>query len=195
MRSWLSTFRRPRSSAVGDLASRIVQASLSDAEAVKSSIQGTDEKDKTKRWFAVVCEFLYFYMHLTNRFAYRELGHEQRCKLQNELYPLIVRPTIETIVGHWPQNLKDGIERDFMANLNNSEMEYGECKQLLDRENPLAQDALFSKFAGNICDLLGLDKANGGAYAATFMKIIDLVLASFDRLNLQETLRAAGKEL
>jgi hypothetical protein len=153
------------SSAVGDLASRIVQASLSDAEALKSSIQGTDGKDKTKRWFAVVCEFLYFYMHLTN------------------------------IVGHWPQNLKDGIERDFMANLNNSEMEYGECKQLLDRENPLGQDALFSKFAGNICDLLGLDKANPGAYAATFMKIIDLVLASFDRLNLRETLRAAGKEL
>lgn len=195
MRSWLSTFRKPEITPVGDLAQRIVQASLCDAEALKSSILAKDEKDHTKRWFAVVSEFLCFYMHLANRFAYRVLSHEQRCKVQDRLYPLIIGPTIESMFGHWPQHLKDGIESDFMKNLDNSEIEYAACKQLLDRENPLAQEALFSKFAGNVCGLLGVEKSDPGAYAGTFMKVIDLVLGSFDKLNLEETLRAVGKEL
>ncbi len=180
---------------MGDLARRIVQASWNDAEALKSSIVAEDDKDRTKRWFALVCEFLYFFMHLTNRFAYSELGHEQRCKVQDRLYPLIVRPAIESMVGHWPPNLKDGIESDFIKNLGNAETEYGECKRLLDRDNPLAQDALFSNFAGNVCDLLGVEKNDPAAYAGSFMKVIDLALGSFDKLNLQETLRAVGREL
>jgi hypothetical protein len=195
MRSWLSTFRKPEVPLVGDLARRIVQASLGDAEVLKSSIQAKDDKDHTKRWFAVVSEFLYFYMHLTSRFAYKGLGHEQRCKVQDRLYPLIIRPTIESIFGHWPQHLKDGIENDFIKNLGNSEIEYGECKQLLDRDNPLAQDAVFSKFAGNVCDLLGAEKNDPAAYAGIFMKVIDLAIGSFEKLNLQETLRGIGKEL
>lgn len=195
MRSWLSTFRKPEVPPVGDLARRIVQASLSDAEALKSSIRAKDDKDHTKRWFAVVCEFLYFFMHLTNRFAYRELGHDQRCKIQDQLYPLIIRPTIESIFGHWPQNLKDGIESDFIENLGNSEIEYAKCKQLLDRDNPLAQDALFSKLAGNVCSLLGAEKTDTAAYAGTFMKVLELASDSFSQLNLPEMLRAVGKGL
>jgi hypothetical protein len=195
MRSWLSTFRKPEVPPVGDLARRIVQASLTDAETLKASIQAKDDKDHTQRWFAVVCEFLYFYMHLTNRFAYRELGHEQRCRVQNELYPLIIRPTIESIFGHWPKNLKDGIESDFIKSLGNSEIEYAECKQLLDRDNPLAQKALFSRFAGNICDVLGAEKSDAAAYATSFMKVIDLAIGSFGKLNLEQSLRTIGKEL
>jgi len=195
MRYWLNTFRNPEVPPVGDLARRIVQASLSDAEALKSSIHVTNDKDHTQRWFAVVCEFLYFFMHLTNRFAYRELGHEQRCKVQDQLYPLIIRPTIESIVGHWPQDLKDGIEGEFIEKLGNTEIEYGECKQLLDRDNPLAQGALFSKFAGNVCSLLGVEKTDTAAYAETFMKVIELAVDSFSKLDLPETLRVVGKEL
>jgi|SRR5580765_649558 len=195
MRSWLSTFRKPEVPPVGDLARRIVQASLSDAEALKSSIHEANDKDHTLRWFAVVCEFLYFFMHLTNRFAYRELGHEQRRKVQDQLYPLIIRPTIESIFGHWPQSLKDGIESDFIENLGNSETEYAKCKQLLDRDNPLAQDALFSKFAGNVCDLLGVEKNDSAGYAGSFMNVVELAVNSFDQLNMSETLRAVGKEL
>lgn len=195
MRSWLNTFRKPEIPPAGNLARRIVQSSLTDAEALKSSIRATDEKDHTQRWFAVVCEFLYFFMHLTNRFAYRELGHEKRCKVQDQLYPLIVRPTIESMFGHWPQNLKDGMERDFMEKLGDSEIEYADCKQLLDRDNPLAENALFSKFARNVCDLLGVEKTETTAYAGTFMKVLELATHSFKQLDLTETVREVGKGL
>ena len=195
MRSWLSTFREPESSVLEDLARRIAHAALSDADALKSTIRPNDDKEHTKRWFEIVFEFLYLYMHLTNRVADAELGQERRCKVQHQLYPLIVRPTMESIFGHWPQNLKDGIESDFSKYLNSSEIEYGDCKQLLDRDNPLSEDALFSKFAGIVCDLLGADKNNFTAYAGTFMRVIDLVLDSCNKLKLRETLREVGKEL
>jgi hypothetical protein len=175
---------------VGELSRRIVLASLKDAEALKSDIHAKDEKDCTKRWFAVVCEFLYFFMHLTSRFAYREFGHERRCKIQDQLYPLIIRPTIESIFGDWPQNLKDGMESEFIENLGRAEIEYGECKQLLNRANPLVQDALFSKFAGNVCELMGADKTDTAAYAGTFMKVLELATDSFSQLDLQECLRS-----
>jgi hypothetical protein len=63
------------------------------------------------------------------------------------------------------------MEKEFLVKLGVAETVYGECKQLLDRNNPLAQDTLFPKFAGNICDLLGVEKADPTAYAGTFMKV------------------------
>lgn len=193
MRSWLSTFRQPDVPPVGDLARRIVQTSLSDADALKSSISATDDKDRTQRWFAVVCEFLYFFMHLASRFAYRDFGHEKRCKVQDQLYPLIIRPTIETIFGHWTPKLKDGLEAEFIEKLGHAETEYGVCKQLLDRDNPLSEDALFSKFAGNVCILMGVEKSDTAAYAASFMKVLELATDSFGKLALSETIRVVGQ--
>lgn len=193
--AWLRTFRKPTVTTVGDLANRIVTGSITNADVLRPSIHSSDDKDQTQRWFAVICEFLYFFMHLTNRFTYRELGDQQRCKVQDELYPLIVRPTIEAIFGHWPTNLKDGMEKEFTEKLNTAELEYSECKQLLDRDNPLAQDALFSKFAGNVCELLGIEKSDTNRYLDTYMKVLELALGSFDRLHLTETVRAIGEEL
>lgn len=148
-----------------------------------------------QREVAVLCEFLYFFMHMTNRFAYGELGHERRCKIKDQLYPLIVRPTIESVFGHWPPNLKDGLESEFIEKLGHAESEYGACKQLLDRDNPLAEDALFPKFARNVCDLLGAEKSDAAAYAETFMRVLELSTDSFKQLDLRDTLRAVGKEL
>ena len=175
---------------VRDLARRIVIASLKDAEALKSTIHAKDDKDRTQRWFAVVCEFLYLFMHLASRFAYREFGHERRCKIQDQLYPLIIRPTIESIFGHWPQNLKDGMETEFIENLGKAEIEYGECKRLLNRDNPLAKDAIFSTFAGNVCELMGAEKTDTAAYAGTFMKVLELATDSVNQLDLPECLRS-----
>jgi hypothetical protein len=87
------------------------------------------------------------------------------------------------------------MEREFLEKLNTTEIEYGECKQLIDRDNPLSQDALFSKFSGNVCELLGVEKADTAAYADVFMKVFDLVIESYDKLNLSETIREVGKEL
>lgn len=134
-------------------------------------------------------------MHMANRFAYEELSHENRCKVQNELYPLIVPPTIETIFGHWPVNLKEGLEREFKDKLNNAEIEFAACKQMLDRNDSLSQDALFSKFARNVCDLLGVDKSDTANYSAIYARVLGLALDAFGQLKLPETMVAVGREM
>jgi thioredoxin reductase/Pyruvate/2-oxoacid:ferredoxin oxidoreductase delta subunit len=171
--------------AVANLAHRIVEASLRDAEALKPSIHAKDDKDQMQRWFLVVRELLYFFMHLTNRFSSKELGHEQRCKVKDQLFPLIVRPTIDSIFGHWPTDVKDRMEKDLIEKFNDAEGWYLDCAQ---------KDALFSKFAEKVCVLLGTGK-NHPAYAETFMKTMNLALASFNQLNLPETLRAIGDDV
>ena len=195
MPSWLDTFRKPQVSPVASLAERIATASFSNAEALKTSICGDDKKHQMQCWFAVLCEFLYFFMHLTNRFAYGELGHGVRCKLQVQLYPLVVGPTLQAVLGHWPKDLKDGVEAEFGEKLNTAEIQYAECRKLVSPENPFAEDALFSKFAGNICELLGVEKTDFTSYAEVHMRVTGLTMDSFKELNLPETIRAIGKEL
>jgi thioredoxin reductase (NADPH) len=170
--------------AVANLAHRIVEASLRDAEALKPSIHAKDDKDQMQRWFLVVRELLYFFMHLTKRFSDRELGHEQRCKVRDQLFPLIVRPSIDSIFGHWPTDVKDRMENDLIERFNDAEFLYLDCAQ---------KDALFSRFAEKACELLGTGK-NHPAYAETFMKTMNIALDSFNQLNLPESLRAIAKE-
>ncbi len=195
MRAWLNTFRKPELSPLAHLAEHIAKVSLSNAETLKESIRAVEQKDRTQRWFAVVCEFHYFFMHLTNRFAYGLLGQDGRCKVQVQLFPLIAGPTLEAIIGHWPQHLKDGVKAEFLEKLNAAEMEYGGCKEFLIPENPFADDALFSKFAGNVCELLGVDKDDFTSFAQTHAQVTGLAMDSFKELNLSETLRAIRKEL
>lgn len=193
--SWLSTFRQPDIPAAGRLALRIGEVSLRNAEALKGLIHAEDEKEHQRRWFTVVCEFLYLFMHLTNRFAYGFLGHEKRCKMQDQIYPIIVRPMIQTIFRHWPSNLKEGMEGDFADKLNDAEIEYGQCKQMFDPKMPFCQDALFAKFATVVCDLLGVEKTDGSEYTGTYLKVVELAVSSFREIRLADEVRAIGKEL
>lgn len=66
MSSWFKTFRKQELPPIADLANRIVQASMKEGEALKSSINAKDENDRTLLCLGVVTEFLYFFMHMTN---------------------------------------------------------------------------------------------------------------------------------
>jgi hypothetical protein len=192
--SWFGTFRKPQHPAVVALAEKITRASLTVAESLKPYIRAPDDKTRMLCWWSVTCEFLYLFMHVANRFAFKHLGHAKRCKFQNEIYPLIARPVIEVIFGHWPSHLKDGMESEFRENLNNAEMEYGTCTYF-DSDDPFSQTDLFPKFASHVCELLGVEKGNTAGYRATFMKIAGLFLAASEEVKLDEAIVAVGKEL
>ena len=195
MRSWFSTFRKAELSPIALLAHRIVETSVKDAESLKVSISTADERDRRAKHWLILREFLYFFMHLSNRFAFTELGQEKRCKVQDELYPLLIRPTIEGLFGHWPPDTKDAMEEQFVRKLNESEIEYTKCKKIMDPDNPLSEDALIAKFAGRVCGGLEFEQNDSALYVDTYMKAVGLALDSLDWLNLPETLRVINKEL
>lgn len=131
--NWINLFKKNKS-AVAELSQVIFEDSLFCAESLKKDLEnrfGKDSKDFNAKYTPVLFEFLYFFLHHTNRMAFTQLGQEKRTKLQNEIVPLIAETTIETLLGHWPQNFKIGVKDEFYRNLNSRELEYGSCKELL----------------------------------------------------------------
>ncbi len=121
-------------SVLSRLSNIVFEKSLLCAEVLKPDLEkkfGKDSKEFHSKYVPVLFEFMYFFLHLTDRYAFAQLGNERRNKLIDELVPPTIDATIETYFGHWPKNLKDGIEKDFYSNLNNAQIEYGSCKELL----------------------------------------------------------------
>jgi hypothetical protein len=81
--------------------------------------------------------------------------------------------------------MKERMENDLMERFDDAEILYRDCEQ---------KDALFSRFAEKVSELLGIGR-NHPAYAETSVKTMNLALASFNQLNLAETLGAISKEL
>jgi hypothetical protein len=131
--SWFNSSKKSES-AMSKLSKKIFGMSLLCAETLKPDLEkkfGKDSKIFNSKYIPVLFEFMYFFIQLTDRYAFNQLGNERRNKLYDALVPATIDATIETFFGHCPQNIKDGIERDFYSNLNNAQMDYGSCKELL----------------------------------------------------------------
>ena len=186
---WFNSFKKDKS-AIGELSNVIFKTSIECAEALKNYLNDSTEKERQEKWIYVLFEFIYFFMHMTNRIAFGNLGDERRIKLQNELAPIIIDPTIESFFGHWPKKLKEGIESDFYMKLNDAEIEYSDCKQLLPKDNPFSDKALFSKLAKNVAELSGHSHNQ-----EMLIQIITLSVDAWENMRLEELVDTVGKEL
>jgi hypothetical protein len=131
--SWQNSFKKDDSPLL-QLSKNIFGNSLLCAESLKKDLEekyGKDSKEFHFKYTSVLFGFMYFFLHLINRSAFRQLGHEKRNKLVDDLASLVVNSSIETLFGHWPKKTKDGIKMDFYQNFNSAEIEYGKCKELL----------------------------------------------------------------
>lgn len=162
----------------------IMKAAGACAEPVRPLMNFSTVEKNGENWIYVFSEFAYFFMHLTSRSAFSILGDEGRTKVAKELSPLIVFPIIETFFGHWPQNFKDGIRRDFLEKANNAEVEYGACKEFLSTDKPFAGDGLLNKLALNVAELVGkpMDQE-------VIEKVISLASKSFAEMKLNQMMK------
>jgi len=186
---WFDSFKKDKS-AIGELSNVIFKTSIECAEALKNYLNFSTEKEKQEKWVYVLFEFIYFFMHMTNRLSFSKLGNEQRIKLQGELAPVVIDPTIKSLFDHWPKNLKEGIKNEFYEKLNDAEIEYSDCKELLSKDNPFSDNALFSKLAKNVAELSG--HSNN---PEMLIQIITLSVDAWKNMRLEELVDAVGKEL
>jgi len=187
--SWFNTFKK-NESAIGELSNVIFKNSLDCVEALKDYLNYSTEKEKQEKWIYVLFEFIYFFMHMTNRIAFGKLGNKRRIKLQDELAPLVIDPTIKSLFDHWPKKLKEGIKSDFYEKLNDAEIEYSDCKELLIKDNPFSDKALFSKLAKNVTELSG--HSNN---PEMIIQIITLSVDIWKNMKLEKLVDAVGQEL
>lgn len=203
--SWLNSFKK-KESTLSNLSEKIFENSLLCAESLKPDLEekyGKDSKEFHSKYIPVLFEFMYFFLHLTNRSAFGQLGQEERSKLQDELAPLEIDTTIETLFGHWPKNLRDGIRRDFYQNLNNAEMEYGSCKELLlkpEDDTPTVEKIASGKksksMVGQLIDNLSQiieGKINTDIFFT--MKIWDVVIEILKKKEIDSLVLEVSKEI
>lgn len=171
------------------LGNAIAVASACCADQMKKFIQ--DDTEKVHRQSLVYFEFTYFFMHLTNRVAFRVLGNERRIKLQDELWPAAVHATIESLCGNWPPDMKEKIKHEFVEKLNDAEVEYSKC-QLRSSDNPLSSDSngLFPKLGRNVAELAG--RSGDGDM---IQQIVFFARTSFASMNLDTLVEEAGNSL
>jgi hypothetical protein len=203
--SWFNNSKK-NESAMSKLSKRVFEESLLCAETLKPDLEKTFGKDSKifhSKYIPVLFEFMYFFLHLTNRYAFAQLGHERRNKLYDELVPPTIDATIKTCFGHWPKNLKDGIERDFYSNLNNAKMEYGSCEELLLKpeddtptEGKIMSGAKSKSMVGQLTDNLSqIIEGEINLNALFTMLIWGVVIESLKKKELQDLVSEASKEI
>ena len=96
---------------------------------VEQYIKADDDKDRLNKVFLVNCEFFYFFMHLANRRFYAEHGEVIGQRWQNELGPTYVSAFLESVIGHWPQEMKDRIRSDLYDKINDAERDYTQIQK------------------------------------------------------------------
>ncbi len=191
----MGLFNKPKDKhpALKALGLAILTASVKSGEFFKKDIDekfGKDSKDATTYFMEVQYEFLFFFTHLTMRFVFGELGHEKRVELQNLLVPILMESSTEAWFGHWPNDLKEGIKKDFKNNINSAELEYSKYKKMFPEKDEGSKDTMFWEFGKNIARLSGHENdiviiTKCMAYAVEILK----------QIKLKDLVISAGKEL
>jgi hypothetical protein len=157
---------------VKDICLSIIQAAENCKLILKTDLNFENKKDKDLAEMLVFYEYLYFFMHLTLKLAVGKFTETQMKKLREYMGPLIVGTAIDSYTKQWPEDLKEGIKREFYDKLNKAELEYSECKVILDRDKPFSDNALFTKLAKNITELTGHNNNP--------VKIVEIILTSIE---------------
>lgn len=144
---------------VGRLGSEIIAASTHCRDYVKPLLTSLDEKERTQSEIFIFYEFLYFFLHLTNRHAHIILSAAEIGKLHEYLGPLISSVAIDAYFAHWPADLKERMLGEFYEKLNTAELEYTEAaKRGGSNEEGLFQ--LFNTLANNVSMLASDDNGD-----------------------------------
>jgi hypothetical protein len=152
---------------------------------VKEDIDFSTDKERERQWLFILHEFLYFLMHMTNRTAFSVLGHEGRCRLQDELIAAVPISVVEATCGHWPADMKHKLVEEFIQNLDTAEIEYSQCKQLISES--LSEDALLTKLSFHVSELAGRGRQIG-----CVSRIIGVANDAVITLNLRQLISSAS---
>jgi hypothetical protein len=203
--SWFNSAKK-NESAMSKLSKKVFEMSLLCAETLKPDLEnkfGKDRKIFNSKYIPVIFEFMYFFLHLTDRYAFAQLSHEKRNKLYDELVPFTIDSTIEVYFGHLPKNLKDEIERDLYSNFNNAGTDYSSCKELFLKPeddtrilDKIESGAKSKSVVGQLIDNLS-QIIEGKISLDPFFGIMiwEVVIESLKKKEIQDLVTEASKEI
>ncbi len=145
------------------------------------------QKENEEKWVYVLFEFQYLLLHLVSSLAVLQVGPEKRSVLLEDLGPLVIQPTINTIFSHWPDDLKDRIKSEYYENLAKSEYEYGTCKQIWnDKGVDNMNDIVLHCFSKNVARMMGNENNLG-----LFLEIQQTLVQGLENIQFIKLLKKA----
>ncbi len=168
-----------------DLAKTLFENAFVSSEKLKPHFNPNSDEDKLTISIYVCFEFLYFYSHLAMRYTHSILEQKKRTILQKNLGPLIVEPVVTAYFDHWPEDKKKGIENDFYKNLNDAELEYSSCKELLTKDINFKGTSLLSKLGITVADVSGNPMNHD-----VIMLVIDTAMQSINKMKLEDSMKS-----
>jgi hypothetical protein len=119
---------------VFDLEQGIILASLQCGEEFKASLPKLPLTEYAspaeQKQFEIYTEFVFFFLHFTSRQAYGRLPRVKANSLLQTVGEFVLSSVVDVFMGHWPDDLKKRIQSELYSNLNQSEGEYAQCKEL-----------------------------------------------------------------
>lgn len=161
-----------KSPAVSGLGKIIIDGVYYCAESFKEDLKHNlpSGKEVNANYIQLYFEFFYFFMHMHNRTMFSVVGFDERRKFNEYFGELMLKSIVESIVGHWPQELKEGITRDVLNNLDSAEVEYSTSKTMLWNKDveldSIIGDSILAKLTRNIASHCGYEMVeyNPGIY-------------------------------
>lgn len=172
---------------IGDLSRAILDGSYEMAKSLRPSMSFKTQKENEEKWVYVLFEFQYLLLHLVSSLAVLQVGPEKRSVLLEDLGPLVIQPTINTIFSHWPDDLKDRIKSEYYENLAKSEYEYGTCKQIWnDKGVDNMNDIVLHCFSKNVARMMGNENNLG-----LFLEIQQTLVQGLENIQFIKLLKKA----
>lgn len=154
---WFDTFKKDFRE---DYLNKIFRNSIEDANAIRrlaedKSFEQNKQGLSDTEWLSIVFEFIYFYLHLTDRFAFEHMSEEQRAVLMTGVERICISSAVNAVCRGWPKDKKEKIKEECMENFHISMQEYSKYKKWLAEKGEGTKNTLFWEFGKMIAKLAG----------------------------------------
>jgi hypothetical protein len=135
----------------------IAQATAESFEHFCDVITKSKIEIPANRMTFIFLEFLYFYMHLTNRAAHHQgLSESQRAKIRSFMGPRLQKVSADAFFIDWPVDFKIDMTKEFFSGANRLEIEYSSCRKAKSDQNEVGDDSLIGKLTIKLSYILGV---------------------------------------
>jgi hypothetical protein len=191
--------RRP----IDELVLAIVSASWKCCQEVHPHLPSNHSASRPEQEVNIFREFLYFFLHLMNRYASKRFGDLKAQDIKASIDLLIIPIAVDRFSGRWSKDNKLRIASSFYEKLNDAECEYATCKSLTSTTCSMDESALCPRLASNVMETAGYTGSVGSGLdpmqalrAKWFAKFVQsTALGELNRMHLSMLVHKAGSTM
>lgn len=154
-------------------------------------LSGCSEAGEKNKMTHLLFEFLFFFLHLTERVVYNKVDNNLRGNLIDTMTAVLFNHTLKFHLKGGSQETEVRLEKFFYKKAYEASLDYANCVVPLSEENPFSSDkALFSKLAIRVSMVLG----GGNRNPVMLQNIVMISLGMWDEMNFSRLIDAAVKD-